>query len=112
MLKQLFKHLSVALLAVIAGIGFALAQVDVNKADQAALGSIKGIGPAMSGHILEARKKGGNFKDWNDLQERVAGIGEKSAARLSAAGLTVDGKNMGGGAAKPAAAKAPAKKAG
>lgn len=109
----MFKKLLVALITVIAGIGFAFAQVDVNKADQTALGGIKGIGPAMSKHILDARKKGGSFKDWNDLQERVAGIGLKSAARLSAAGLTVDGKSMAGGqaAAKPAAAKAPAKKA-
>jgi competence protein ComEA len=109
--KRLFKHGSVALLALATGIGIAIAQVDVNKADPAALGSIKGIGPAMSSHILEARKKGGDFKDWSDLQERVSGIGPKSAARLSAAGLTVGGKNLGGAAAKPAAAKAPAKKA-
>jgi competence protein ComEA len=106
----MFKKLIVALITVIAGIGFAFAQVDVNKADQGGLGGIKGIGPAMSRHILDARKQG-EFKSWDDLQERVAGIGPKSAARLSAAGLTVGGKSLSGAptAAKPAAAKPAAK---
>jgi competence protein ComEA len=105
MFKQLFKQLSVALLTVIAGIGFAFAQVDVNQADQGTLGGIKGVGPAMSRHILDARKQGGAFKSWDDLQERVTGIGPKSAARLSAAGLTVGGKSKAGAplAAKPVA---------
>jgi competence protein ComEA len=115
MFKQLFKQLSVALFAVIAGIGFAFAQVDVNQADQGALGGIKGVGPAMSRHILDARKQGGAFKSWDDLQERVTGIGPKSAARLSAAGLTVAGKSkagapiVAGSAAKPTAKPAAAK---
>jgi competence protein ComEA len=107
--KSFSKKLLVALVAAAAGIGLAFADVDVNKADQAALAGVKGVGPAMSKHILEARGKGGNFKDWNDLQERVAGIGPKSAARLSAAGLTVGGKSRAGGqtAAPPPAAKTP-----
>ena len=108
----MFKKLLVALITLIAGIGFAFAQVDVNTADQAGLGSIKGIGPAMSKHILDARKQGGNFKNWDDLEERVAGIGPKSAARLSAGGLTVSGQGKTGApaAVKPAAGKAVAAK--
>ena len=85
----------------IASIGFAFAQVDVNKADQAALDGIKGIGPKMSQRVLDERKKGGDFKDWNDLQSRVKGIKEKSATRLSNAGLTVNGQSKNG--AVPAA---------
>lgn len=113
MFQQFFKQLSIALLIVMAGIGIAFAQVDVNQADQNALGGIKGVGPAMSRHILEARKQGGAFKSWDDLQERVTGIGPKSAARLSAAGLTVGGKSKAGApaAAKSAAAPVPAKPA-
>lgn len=76
-----------------ATMGLAWAQADVNKADQAALESVQGVGPAMSKKILDARAKGGNFKDWNDLEARVAGIKDKSATRLSKAGLTVDGKS-------------------
>ncbi|MFJ7566933.1 ComEA family DNA-binding protein [Herminiimonas sp. NPDC097707] len=91
------------LLLVLAGlfvsISFAFADVDVNKADQAALDGIKGIGPTTSKAILEERKKGGNFKDWNDLQTRVKGIGEKSSEKFSQAGLTVNGAAKSGPAA-------------
>ena len=66
---------------------FCLAATDVNQANAAELDSIKGIGPSLSGKILDERKKG-NFKDWNDLLARVKGMGKKNAARFSAQGLT------------------------
>ena len=66
-----------------------LAGTDVNKANAADLDSIKGIGPALSGKILDERKKG-SFKDWNDLLARVKGMGKKNAVKLSAQGLTVN----------------------
>ncbi len=69
----------------------ALAAVDLNKADQATLETVKGIGPALSTKLLEERRKG-SFKDWADVIERVGGVGTGSAARLSAAGLTVGDK--------------------
>lgn len=85
----------------------AFAAVDVNTANPADLDSIKGIGPGTSTKILEVRKNG-KFKDWADLIERMPGIGEKRAAKLSAEGLTVNGE-----AFKPvAAAKLPAEKPG
>jgi competence protein ComEA len=90
----MFKKCLVAVAALIASIGFAFAQVDVNKADQAALEGVKGVGPATSKRILEERKKNGNFKDWPDLEKRVKGIGEKSAAKLSQAGLMVNNQSM------------------
>jgi competence protein ComEA len=74
--------------------GMAFAEVDVNKADQASLDGIKGIGPAKSRLILEERKKA-QFKDWNDFESRIKGIGSKSAEKLSEAGLTVNGKPRG-----------------
>lgn len=82
--------LSFALMLATSGIAFA--QVDVNKADQAALDGVKGIGPKMSKAILDERKKGGEFKDWTDLEGRVKGVGEKNAVKLSDAGLTVNGQ--------------------
>ncbi|RQO35694.1 hypothetical protein DBR37_04770 [Herminiimonas sp. KBW02] len=104
MLKKVFF----ALAAVFFSMNFAWAQVDVNKADQAALDSIKGIGPTTSRAILDERKKGGNFKDWDDLQKRVKGVGDKSAEKLSQAGLTVNGTPK-SGVAKPATKKVAAK---
>ena len=95
---------------VIAAFAFcAQAAVDANKATQAELETVKGIGPGLSGKILDARKAGA-FKDWNDLVERVGGIGPGNATRFSQAGLTVNDAAYGSAApaAKPASpAKAP-----
>lgn len=72
--------------------GAALAAVDVNTADQAALDSIAGVGPTTSRAIIDERDKHGNYKDWSDLEHRVKGIGERNAVKLSAAGLLVNGQ--------------------
>ena len=80
------------------------AAVDVNKATAAELDGIKGIGPGISGKIVDERKKG-SFKDWNDFIERVKGVGEGNAAKFSAEGMTVNGAGFKGAAAAPAAKK-------
>ena len=98
----MFKRLMAALLAMLAATAFAA--VDVNKATAADLDGIKGIGPGISAKILDERKKG-NFKDWNDLVERVKGIGEGNAAKFSAEGMTVNGSAFKGVAAAPTAKK-------
>jgi competence protein ComEA len=89
----------------------AMAAVDVNKADQAQLESVKGIGPALSTKILDQRKTGA-FKDWSDFKTRVSGIGPGNAARLSGNGLTVNGAayTAGDAAAPRATAKASERK--
>jgi competence protein ComEA len=87
----MLKKLLSALLALAAASAFAA--VDINSATSADLDSIKGIGPSTSNKILEQRKTA-KFKDWNDLIQRVPGIGEKRAARLSTEGLTVNGETF------------------
>jgi competence protein ComEA len=75
---------------ILAAFAFAAqAAVDANKASQAELETVKGIGPGLSSKILDARKAGA-FKDWNDLVDRVGGVGPGNAARFSQAGLTVN----------------------
>ena len=103
----MMKKLLLAIATMVATMGFAFAQVDVNKADVAALDSVKGVGPKMSKAILDERAKG-EFKDWADFEKRVKGVGEKSSVKLSAAGLQVNGKSRDGApaSAKPADAKA------
>lgn len=96
----MFRHF-IALIATVFALN-AFAAVDVNKASQAELETVKGIGPGLSAKILKAREAGG-FKDWNDLVERVGGVGAGNAARFSQAGLTVSGAAYDG---KPVEAKA------
>ncbi|GKS73741.1 helix-hairpin-helix domain-containing protein [Acidovorax sp. SUPP950] len=76
------------------------AAVEVNTASVADLDGVKGIGPALSAKILQAREKG-PFQNWPDLVGRVPGLGKASAARLSSEGLTVNGAAFDGA---PAAA--------
>ena len=99
----MFKKLLAFLAAMTVAVAFAA--VDVNKATPAELDGIKGIGPAISGKIVDERKKG-NFKSWEDFIERVKGIGEGNAAKFSAEGLTVGGAGYKGAAAAPAKADA------
>ena len=103
----MIKKLMLAIAALAASTSFAFAQVDVNKADAAALDGVKGVGPSMSKAILDERAKG-EFKDWADLQKRVKGMGDKKAAKLSEAGLQVNGKAK-EGAAMAAKTEKPAK---
>lgn len=84
----MFKKLCV--LAAFCVASAAMAAVDVNKATEADLDGLPGIGPATTQLILNERKKS-EFKDWADLMRRVKGIGETRAAKLSAAGMTVGG---------------------
>lgn len=86
----------------------AFAAVDANQATRADLETVKGIGPGLSGRIIEARKTA-SFKDWSDMQQRVAGVGPGNSARLSQAGLTVGGQAYAMAAASSAdkPAKAP-----
>lgn len=83
----------------------AYAAVDANQATRADLETVKGIGPGLSGKILEARKSG-NFKNWEDLVDRVGGIGPGNAGKLSLGGLTVAGNGFNAASltAKPAKA--------
>lgn len=85
--------------------GAAFAAVDINKATEADLDGLNGVGPATSQLILKERKKG-EFKDWADLMNRVKGIGDARASKLSAAGLTVNGASYKDKPNKEKAAKA------
>jgi competence protein ComEA len=85
MLKRFLAGLAALLAA------SAFAAVEANKATQAELEAIGGIGPTISASIVAERKKG-DFKDWNDLFKRVQGVGDRSAAKFSAGGMTINGK--------------------
>jgi competence protein ComEA len=80
------------------------AAVDANKAGEANLSTIKGIGPAISARII-AERKTGPFKDWPDFIGRVKGVGEATATKFSAEGLTINGASYKAAPAKNAATK-------
>ncbi len=65
--------------------------IDINKATEADLDGLRGLGPATTRLILNERDKS-PFKNWQDLLARIKGIGPISAAQLSAEGLTVNGQ--------------------
>ena len=101
----MFRKLMAGFIALLWSV-MALAAVEVNKASEAELTSIKGIGPVMSARILEERKASA-FKDWPDFIARVKGVGEPTAAKFSGDGLTVNGSSYKG--AKPDAKDTAAK---
>jgi len=104
--RRQLRKVALAMILWCAGAMPAFASVDVNSADEAALTAVRGIGPAMARRIVEARAQGGAFRNADDLVDRVAGVGPKSAANLEAAGLTF-GKT-GTGTKPPTKGSAPA----
>jgi competence ComEA-like helix-hairpin-helix protein len=57
-------------------------KIDLNRADQAALEIVPGIGPHLAKRIIEDRSERGRFRSIDEV-ERVKGIGPKLAARLA-----------------------------
>lgn len=86
----------------------AMSAVDVNKATEAELDGVKGVGPSTTQMILTERKKAA-FKDWDDLITRVKGIGPARATKLSKEGLTVAGVAFKGSEASSDKPSKPAK---
>jgi competence protein ComEA len=66
--------------------------VDANSANRAQLEQLRHVGPPLADAILVAREQRGVFKDWSDLMQRVRGIRDAKATKLSEAGLTVGGQ--------------------
>jgi competence protein ComEA len=88
MLQRVSRSVIKWVLVVSALSGSACFAVDVNRASEAELDGIKGLGPSSTARILKAREAG-PFASWADLMRRVKGIKPATATKLSAAGLTV-----------------------
>jgi len=83
----------------------AFAAVNLNTANVEQLVALNGVGPAKAQAIVDYRKKNGNFKTVDDLNN-VPGIGDKTLAKLKPE-ITVSGTASAApaAAAKPAATK-------
>lgn len=64
---------------------------DINQASEAELDSLKGMGPTLSAKVLKARAQA-PFQTWQDLMQRVSGMGTVKAKQFSEQGLTVQGQ--------------------
>lgn len=69
----------------------AVSALDVNHATEAELDNLRGLGPAFTRRVMAARAER-PFANWSDLMQRVSGMGQVTAQKLSAQGLTVKGK--------------------
>ncbi|MEO6024627.1 MAG: helix-hairpin-helix domain-containing protein [Burkholderiales bacterium] len=98
------KKFLMVLVAIFAFSGISFAAVDLNKATQAELEALKGIGPAKAKAIIDYRTKNGAFKSADDL-DKVKGVGKGVMAKI-ANEVTIDGKSL----QIPAAATKPAEK--
>lgn len=89
---RLLKASLCMLMSVLPIVSFAA--IELNTADQVALDGLNGLGPTKSRVILAERKNNGNFKSWTDFERRVKGVGQKSALKLSEAGLVINGQSF------------------
>ena len=103
-MKKDHRTLVQALVATLLPFGAWAGPVNVNTADASTLAQeLDGIGPSKAQAIVEYRQKNGPFRTAEDLL-KVQGIGER-VLEQNRANLRFTGA---GGAAGPAAAKAPA----
>ena len=58
-----------------------LNSLDLNKATQAELMTLPGIGPTLAERIVKYREENGPFADVSEIQE-ISGIGEKRYERI------------------------------
>jgi competence protein ComEA len=96
------------LLIVLLSLGplLAVAEVNINTADEASLQQIKGIGPSRARAIIEYREKNGPFAS-TDALINVPGIGKKSLEQLKPQ-ISVGAEPAGTVAPAPKAAANPA----
>jgi len=65
--------------------------LELNTASRAQLESLAGLGPGLVESMLQARAEK-PFEGWQDLRQRVRGVGPALALKLSTQGLRVAGQ--------------------
>lgn len=87
------RWMATAVIAALLGLGAAAApaaELELNSASRAELEQLRGVGIAMAERMLSERERR-PFADWADAMKRVPGLKARLAAKLSEAGLRVQG---------------------
>ena len=64
--------------------------VNINTASYDELLTVPGVGPVKAGSIIAERGQGGLFVDWEDLRQRVSGVGPSTIADMQAGGAVLE----------------------
>lgn len=75
----------------LAALAAAASAAEVNTASLSELQDVRGVGKMLAQRITRERRDHGPFKDWNDLIQRVNGLGAGTARKASDGGLLVRG---------------------
>jgi competence protein ComEA len=89
----MFRTLIIAALCAAPLAGAAGGVVDINSVDETTLQTFNGIGASKAQSILSERVAHGPFRNGDDLQQRVKGLGLRSIAKWQHDGLTFGGAN-------------------
>jgi competence protein ComEA len=82
----------------------AAAALEINDASRAQLEQLNGVGVTMAEQMLAARAKA-PFAGWDDLRQRVKGLGSKRVQEWQAQGVTVNGERGAGTVVAPRPAR-------
>ena len=85
---------------------YTLRLVDANTATQAELARLCSVGDGVAADMVGERSRGGPFKGWTDLTQRVTAFhAAQTTVFASACGLTVNGESLQGAPADPSTAQ-------
>jgi competence ComEA-like helix-hairpin-helix protein len=79
--KKMFKKTALFIFALLFLVSSAFAAININKADQAALESLPGIGAKKAAAIIDHRTQNGDFKTKEELLQ-IKGIGPKMLEKM------------------------------
>lgn len=72
------------------GVAWQVEAINLNQATAQQLQQVKGIGPKTAERIIEERERAGPYSSFQDLSDRIKGIGPKRLLGFQEAGLHLD----------------------
>ncbi|MFM8664915.1 MAG: ComEA family DNA-binding protein [Betaproteobacteria bacterium] len=69
-----------------------MATIDLNQATRAEIESVRAVGVELTERLLQARSAS-PFHNWQDLRQRVKGVGRKALEGFAEAGFQIKGQS-------------------